>query len=190
MESFMDRRIKYTKKVIKDAFLELLEEKELKRITVSELCVKADINRATFYRYYLDIFDLFDKIQQDFVDELKDSINGNQHRYTVASFCRGLLVVLLKEKKLAKIIFNRNNNLLFLNDILEIAYQNCYDNWKAECPDVFEEDVEYATLFMFNGALGIINYWIKNDFDKDIDEISELIENISYNGIRKYIYKG
>ena len=34
----MDRRIKYTKKVIKDTFLELLEEKDINKITVSEIC--------------------------------------------------------------------------------------------------------------------------------------------------------
>ena len=64
----MDRRIRYTKKIIKETFLNLLEEKELNKITVSEICRISDINRATFYRYYLDVFDLFDKIQDEFVE--------------------------------------------------------------------------------------------------------------------------
>ena len=58
----MDRRIRYTKKIIKETFLNLLEEKELNKITVSEICRISDINIATFYKYYLDLFDLFDKI--------------------------------------------------------------------------------------------------------------------------------
>lgn len=185
----MDRRIKYTKKAIKESFFNLLEYKELNKITVSELCQLADVNRATFYRYYLDIYDLFDKIQEEFVEELKAAINNSPSKYTVATFCHGLLEVLLKEKKLAKIIFKNNNNLLFLDDILEIAYENCYNNWKADLPDVKSQDVEYATIFIFNGALGIINYWITNDFEKDIMEISQLIESLSYRGIREFIYK-
>ena len=48
----MDRRVKYTKKIIKDTFLNLLKEKEISKITVSEICKLSDINRATFYRYY------------------------------------------------------------------------------------------------------------------------------------------
>ena len=48
----MDRRIRYTKKIIKETFLNLLEEKELNKITVSEICRISDINRETFYRYY------------------------------------------------------------------------------------------------------------------------------------------
>ena len=66
----MDRRIKYTKKVIKESFFQLLEEKDITKVTVSELCEKADINRATFYRYYIDIFDLLEKIKEEFVKEI------------------------------------------------------------------------------------------------------------------------
>ena len=54
----MDRRVKYTKKVIKDTFLSLLEKKNISNISVKELCEMADINRGTFYRYYIDIYDL------------------------------------------------------------------------------------------------------------------------------------
>ena len=56
-------------------------------------------------------------------------------------------------------------------------------------PDVDPQDVEYATIFIFNGALGIINYWITNNFEKDVNEIAQLIENLSYRGIRELIYK-
>lgn len=183
----MDRRVKYTKMVIKDTFLSLLNKKDLNKITVSEICTIADINRATFYRYYVDIYDLFRKTQEDFAEKLKLSISNNEQDYTVSSFCKGLLNVLLEEKELAKIIFNINNNLIFLDDILEIAYTNCFNNWNKIYQNVSSEDVEYATIFIFNGALGIINYWIKNDFDKDIDELSDMIEKLSYVGIRKFI---
>jgi len=81
----MDRRIKYTKKIIKDTFIELLEEKDLKKITVSEICKIADINRATFYRYYLDVYDLLDKIEEEFVTELKMASNDTDE-YTIFSF--------------------------------------------------------------------------------------------------------
>ena len=82
----MDRRVKYTKKVIKETFISLLEEKELNKITVSELCSIADINRATFYRYYLDIYDLYDKIRDEFVSELKQIIVTNHDNRMSTSF--------------------------------------------------------------------------------------------------------
>ena len=56
----MDRRTKYTKNIIKETFIDLLSEKDISKVSVSEICKIADINRATFYRYYLDVFDLLD----------------------------------------------------------------------------------------------------------------------------------
>ena len=184
----MDRRVKYTKKVIKDTFITLLEEKEIKKITVSELCSLADINRATFYRYYLDIFDLYDKIQNEFVGELKNIIIDNHDKnITISILVKKLLEALLNEKKLAKVIFNKKNNLLFMDDILDISYKYSRNKWLEKNPHLKEKDIEYASVFLFNAALGVINYWIESGFDEDPEEVGNMIEQLTRYGIRKFI---
>lgn len=186
----MDRRVKYTKMIIRETFINLLEKKNINKITVSEICKEADINRATFYRYYLDVYDLYDKVRDEFVVKLMGSIKTNDNIYTVSSYTRGFLETLISDKKLTKILFNTSDGMgTFLNDILEITYDNCYKKWKNDYPDLDDEDISYASIFIFNGALGIINYWVKNDFEQDIDYISNIIERLSYSGIKKFIYK-
>lgn len=186
----MDRRVKYTKKIIKDTFLNLLSEKDIKKISVSEICTKADINRATFYRYYLDVYDLLDSIEKEFVTELKAAYTPKtDEEKTISHFSKAMLEVFLQNKELVKILFNTNNNVYFLNNILEVAYERCRERWEKDLPHISEEDMEYATVFIFNGALGVINYWVQNDFDKAIDEVSSVIETLSSYGTRKYIYK-
>lgn len=184
----MDRRVKYTKKVIRDTFIRLLSEKDLKRITVSEICKEADVNRATFYRYYLDVYDLINKIQADFVNELKEAAN-TEGKYSVSSFTKELLTVFLENKDLVKVLFNTNNNVYYLQDILELAYERCKEKWEQDLPNVLKEDIDYASIYIFNGALGVVNFWVKNDFDKDVDEVAEIIERLSYYGTKKFIYK-
>lgn len=183
----MDRRVKYTKKVIKDTFITLLEEKDINKITVSEICKLADINRATFYRYYLDVYDLLDKIEEEFVNTLKSADDNMNNEYTVYSFAKPILSTFLENKKLVKVLFS-NKNYAFLEEILNIAYIKCKNKWEKELTGISSEEIEYASVYIFNGALGVINYWISNDFDKDIDEISSIIENLSYYGIKTYIY--
>lgn len=186
----MDRRVKYTKKIIKDTFLELLAEKDITKITVSEICKIADINRATFYRYYLDVFNLLDSIKDEFVDELKKAYQPSQdEKKSIYSFSTAMLNVFVKNKELVKILFNTNNNLNFLNDVLEIAFERCKERWEKDLPDLSQEDMEYAAIFIFNGALGILNFWVKNNFDKNIEEISEIIETLSCYGTKRFIYK-
>ena len=46
-EKRTDRRTQYTRKVIKDALLDLLEEKAISTITITDICRMAEINRGT-----------------------------------------------------------------------------------------------------------------------------------------------
>ena len=47
-----DRRAQWSKRVIREAYFQLLDEKDPSSITVKEVCEKADVNRSTFYRWY------------------------------------------------------------------------------------------------------------------------------------------
>ena len=189
VNQIMDRRIKYTKKVIKETLITLLNEKEINKITVSEICKIADINRATFYRYYLDVYDLLDKIKEEFVNELLIVSNNNKVDYTISSFSKELLSVFLDNKDLVKVLFNKKSDIYFLNDILEVAFEKCKNKWENKISNLSNDSIEYASIFIFNGALGVINFWIQNDFEKSIDEICTIIESLSYYGINQFIYK-
>ena len=58
MNTKNNQRHQNTIAVIEAAFVSLLNEKELKDISVSELCEKAEISRSTFYENYTDVFSL------------------------------------------------------------------------------------------------------------------------------------
>ncbi len=66
----MDLRIQRTKNAIKTAFLELRNKKSIEKITVTELTKLANINKATFYLHYSDIYDLSDEIENGLIDEI------------------------------------------------------------------------------------------------------------------------
>lgn len=184
----MDRRVKYTMNIIKDTFLNLLEEKDINTITVTEVCKIADINRATFYRYYDDCFDLLKKIENEFMEELTSSDPMiNLPNESVYEFTLGALKVFLNNKKLIRLLFNTNNNIYFLNDVLEYCYNKCVEKWSNLFPGIDKNNIEYQTVFIFNGALGVINYWIKSDFNEDVEVIAKMIEDTTVNGVSKYI---
>ena len=73
-EKKTNRRTQKTQKAIFEALAELLCEKELTRITINELTEKADIHRATFYKHFLDIFDVYEKLEQNVLREITGSL--------------------------------------------------------------------------------------------------------------------
>ena len=73
--SKLDRRIRYTKSIIKKSLLELMQNTPYERITVKELCQKADINRATFYSHYDSLATLMEEIEYEECTELFDLLD-------------------------------------------------------------------------------------------------------------------
>ena len=61
-EGKIDRRRRYTLSVIREAFFALLAEVGFARMTVADICRRADINRGTFYLHYEDKFALLDAL--------------------------------------------------------------------------------------------------------------------------------
>ena len=70
----MDVRVKLTKKMIFEAFLSILKNKPIAKITVKEICAAADINRTTFYKYYKDTYDLLEQIEDELIDNLQANL--------------------------------------------------------------------------------------------------------------------
>lgn len=60
-----DRRTLYTRAVIRDAFLELIAKGGWRRLSVTLLCKKADIARATFYLHYANLDEVLDDVLRD-----------------------------------------------------------------------------------------------------------------------------
>ncbi len=65
-----NKRRQRSKELIEGAFLELLEKRDITRITVSDICKRTSLNRSTFYANYLDIYDLADKIRDHLASEV------------------------------------------------------------------------------------------------------------------------
>jgi AcrR family transcriptional regulator len=65
-----DRRIRRTRKALRDALMALVQEKEFDAITIQEIADRADVNRTTFYLHYKDKQDLLLGSMQEIFDEL------------------------------------------------------------------------------------------------------------------------
>ena len=82
-----DRRVRRTKKLLKESFIELMSEKQIKDITVKDLTEHADLNRGTFYLHYLDIYDLLNQLEDEVIENVSMMIqdfnfrNSNQSTY-------------------------------------------------------------------------------------------------------------
>ena len=85
-----NKRRRESQDKIEKAFLELLQPREIKEITVSDIIKLTGLNRSTFYANYIDIFDLADKtrekLEADFSNLFADYDYVNEHSGVLKMF--------------------------------------------------------------------------------------------------------
>ena len=99
-----NQRIRVIKTMLKNALMQLLEKKPIEKITIYELCDKAQINRTTFYKYYGSQYDLLSDIENDRFGRLEELLS---ERGAVGEdiLCR-VLEALHEDEKSYKILIN------------------------------------------------------------------------------------
>ena len=95
-----DRRIKKTKKNLKRTLIDMLQDMPFERISVTELCTRADTSRITFYTHYSDKYALVDDIFMDMIEAgtkiYEDmQIENNPQMDPVVSYCNVLDSILI-----------------------------------------------------------------------------------------------
>lgn len=69
-----NRRIRKTKKLIKDSLIALMYEKKVKDITIKDIPVLADLNHGTFYLHYFDIYVLLSQIEDEAIEHIQQML--------------------------------------------------------------------------------------------------------------------
>jgi AcrR family transcriptional regulator len=80
-QSPKDIRVRRSRKFIREAFIDLIDERGLEAVTVGEIIDRAMVSRATFYRNYQDKYDLVEQIFAEAMQSLFDSVSqpGTEH---------------------------------------------------------------------------------------------------------------
>lgn len=180
-----------------EAFILLLEKKEFKYITVKEVCVKAGVNRSTFYLHYESMNDLLEESYQYLVDKfnatMKEADDGKLSKN------EEVLQKQIKEADLDELYFITPKYLTpylrFIKDNKRI-YSAVLKNiglfeWKSYYTYIYEQVVspvcerygqkdekikKYVFSFYVKGLSAIVEEWLKNDCRESIEEIIEIIK--------------
>ncbi|QTC41446.1 TetR family transcriptional regulator C-terminal domain-containing protein [Bacillus sp. V3] len=67
-----DPRVLRTRQLLKEAFMDLLQEMDIEKLSVNRLAERATINRVTFYLHYKDISDMLDKMADEVIEDMSN----------------------------------------------------------------------------------------------------------------------
>jgi len=183
-----DRRAVRTKKLIRNALSELIEEKGFNSISVIDLTTRADINRGTFYLHYVDKYDMLEKIENEVIQELIDRITNVisidvKNIDSTAQHMPFMIKVFeyVKENSLfMKAILGPKGDPLFHVKLKHLIQTNLFEKNLVK---TFNQEhmlipETYFISYVLSAHLGIIQQWVKSGTKESPEEMASILSKM------------
>lgn len=161
-----NRRRRESQEKIEKAFIELLQTREIKKITVSDIIQSTGLNRSTFYANYIDIYDLADKTRE----KLENNFSSLFADYDYFNERSGAL----------KMFTHIKENQIFYKTYFKLCYDDkhlvsAYDIKRAEKEHI-DSNLRYHIEFFRNGLNAIIKIWLAGGCQESPEEMAEVLK--------------
>ena len=184
----IDRRVKYTKMLLKKSLVDLMRELPISKISVKLLCDAADINRSTFYAHYTDQYDLLKQLEQEVIAELEKHISKDAFTKQTAQTVKALNQILdyiAKNTDLFKVLLSENGNSTFQREIMLLAQQKTIRALQSD-QRIDPRTSEYLQCFATTGALSIMQKWLQDGMVEPTEKMSELASKLLFKGLSAF----
>lgn len=182
----IDRRVRKTRKQLRECLIRLLKEKRVQDITVRELTDMADLNRGTFYLHYKDVFDLLEKTEAALQEEFNQLVlkhDAVELRQKSSVMFNEIYTLVYDNADLIEILLGENGDLNFVNRLKTLIREKCLNDWmevfRSGNPAVF--DAFFS--FIVSGCVGLVQNWLQTGLKETPQQMANLTEQIIKRGI-------
>ncbi len=173
-----------SKRLIRQAFLELLQEKDLEKITVTDIITRADINRGTFYAHYQDTRAVIEQIENEIIVKMVEFLGEFNHK----NFFQNPLPLLLKVSRYIeedidfyRILINSRGAIPFLEKLKNIFVE--YMKTDSDIPETVKHSPDFTVSIHFfaGGVINLYQVWFRGETNYSLNEIALIVSKIIKN---------
>lgn len=187
-----DRRVRKSKRAIKQAFIELLTENNLDRITIQQISDLADVNRGTFYLNYEDKYALLDEMENEQIEEIKGFVDIRKMDLSTKTSDR--FIEDFANKIIKNVITHIEHNIEFYQVILNLERKSQIEEQLAEIvrsnikhligdkDDIFGIPENYYLSYVVGSMMSMIKYWVSDENRVSVEELVNYVSTIASTG--------
>jgi AcrR family transcriptional regulator len=165
-----DLRVQRTRKLLQQALFDLVAEKGFAAVTVRDITERAMVNRSTFYRHFLDKYELIN----GYMDEVQALTSDAAFRAeklaqsTPEKVPSGLLILIQHVQQYAqfyRVMLGQNGDPVFTQRFRQMAEQRYryLFSLAGDKPDPKSAPVEMKLSYISCAGVGAILWWLEND---------------------------
>ena len=184
MSNKEDLRVRRTKQALFNAFVSLVTEKPIDEITINQLCEKAEIRRATFYKHYTDKYDFITAytvhLRENFDKTLKKSGKQNLTKDYYVAYAKRIVSFISENEAAIDNIYRSNLFPTIMYTIVEQNYKDTCERLKVSVEEGMKlnASVEIVASMCAAGVGATICHWIAGGKKISADDLAEQIGNV------------
>ena len=182
----VDRRVRKTKKNLKESLATLLLEKNINDITVQELVNRADINRGTFHLHYRDIYDMLSQIEAEMLEELDDISRlfpVQQPKESPGPYISAMFQYIADNQTFCKMLLGPFGDMAFVEKLKTLVKEKCLRSLMETWPASETQRYEYFASYAVAGCIGLLQTWMDTGMKESPQELAKVAEGMINNGI-------
>ena len=189
-EKKIDRRVRKTRRALKEALIEKLKDKPIQEITVREIADEIDINRGTFYQHYRDIYDMLSQIESELFGEFGELLynSDKHHTHDIMSTFIGFVTLLKENRDLVLVLLGPNGDPAFVDRVKEMVREHVIDAWMRVNSSDMIQYFDYYYEFVVAGCIGLFQKWLATGAKESPEKLAQMVDAI-LNGGSDMIYK-
>ena len=180
-----DLRVVKTRQLIREALLELMSERVLSKVTISELCGRAGINRKTFYRHYRMVEDVITEIENDILSEFAAVFKSHGSSiFDVGAVLREIGGMVEQRRDFfARLL--KNNPDLFSKGKIKAALCRMFSVSLRNSGTITDENaISTASEFAVSGVLSLYSVWFDGGCESSLENMTEVAVKMISNGLK------
>ena len=165
-----------SKNLIKKALAKLVHEKDIGKITVSDIIREADISRGTFYAHYSDVHAVVEQIEAEEMKNLIDFVErfGFEKLVTdVDEFIENICIYMSRDVEYYRMIAQSNILNNFLWRLVNVYYENLLAYTMNILNATNRDEAELYIIYITSGAKTIILSWLNGEINGTPAEIGQ-----------------
>lgn len=183
MNTKNNQRTRLSKLLFKNALMDLLKEKgSVAKISVRELCDRAELNRSTFYAHYNEPKDLLYEIETELLNATEEHLKkiGQENDAGAHKYILSFLQYIRQNDKQFRTLLIDSADPVFRSRFMQQSIIQFVNNLRIELPKELEQ---YIFSYILNGSTGIIIQWIRSDYAVNENEIVNLLFSINQSAL-------
>lgn len=188
MSSISDLRVIKTRRLIKNALIELMAEKEVSAITITELSEKALINRKTFYRHYGAVTEVVTEIENEILSEFAEALrNANKSCLDIGGIVADISELLVRRREYFAKMTKLNPDLFSKGRIKAMLRRAMEVSLKSGGALMDRETLAAASQFAVSGVLSLYAEWFDNGCHGNLDHVTDVAKHMIISGLSAYV---